>query len=79
MAIKGEVSVVDGEKCAACLTCVRLCPFHVPYINKDGVACIEGAACQGCGVCVSACPRKAIQLQHYEDVQIIAKCEAICS
>ncbi len=71
--VGGIISVVDQEKCAACLTCVRSCPFNVPEINEDGVAYIEPAACRGCGICASACPRKAIKLQHYKDEQVIAK------
>jgi heterodisulfide reductase subunit A-like polyferredoxin len=71
--VGGIVSVVDQERCVACLTCVRSCPFHVPKINQDGVAEIEAAACRGCGICASACPRKAIRLQHYADEQVIAK------
>ena len=69
----GIVSVVDAERCVACLTCVRSCPYKVPQINSDGVAYIEPAACQGCGICTSVCPRKAIKLRHYEDEQLLAK------
>ncbi len=69
----GVVSVVDPERCAACLTCVRACPYNVPHITEDKVAYIEAAACQGCGICAGACPRKAIKLQHYEDEQVTAK------
>jgi heterodisulfide reductase subunit A-like polyferredoxin len=75
--VGGLVSVVDPERCAACLTCVRACPFNVPRINDDGVANIEAAACQGCGICASVCPRKAIKLQHYSDEQIMAKTGAL--
>ncbi len=75
--VGGAVSVVDQDQCAACLTCVRECPFHVPAITEEGVAYIEPAACQGCGICASACPRKAIDVQHYKDNQIIAKCEIL--
>ncbi len=71
--VGGVVSVVDPEKCAACLTCVRSCPYDVPRINEEGVAYIEPAACQGCGICASVCPRKAITLQHYSDEQVMAK------
>ena len=72
--VGGIVSVVDPEKCAACLTCVRVCPYNVPVINADGVAEIEVAKCQGCGICASECPGKAIKLQHFTDEQIMAKC-----
>jgi len=73
----GIVSQVDPKRCAACLTCVRLCPFDVPTITEEGVAWIEPAQCQGCGLCASACPRKAIQTHHYEEEQLLAKLEVI--
>ncbi|HUT84366.1 MAG TPA: FAD-dependent oxidoreductase, partial [Thermodesulfobacteriota bacterium] len=75
--IGGMISVVDKERCAACLTCVRECPFDVPVITEEGVAWIEPASCQGCGICASACPRKAIDLQNYKDSQVISKCEVL--
>src|SRR5674476_352700 len=61
----GVVAGVDEDKCAACLTCVRICPYEVPIIDMDTKkAKIEAAACQGCGICVSECPVKAITLHH---------------
>ncbi|MBN1457847.1 MAG: FAD-dependent oxidoreductase [Sedimentisphaerales bacterium] len=77
MQISGIVSVVEQEKCAACLTCVRTCPYNVPFINSDGLAEIEAALCHGCGICASECPAKAIQLMHYKDKQMVAKTEAL--
>jgi len=71
--VGGVVSVVDPEKCAACLTCVRSCPYDVPAINQEGVAYIEPAGCQGCGICASVCPRKAITLRNYSDEQVMSK------
>jgi heterodisulfide reductase subunit A-like polyferredoxin len=76
--VGGVVSEVDGDRCVACLTCVRSCPYSVPRINEEGVACIEPAACQGCGICASACPRKAIKLRHYSDEQVMAKTAVLC-
>ncbi len=74
----GVVAEVDQEKCAACLTCVRVCPYEVPTIDPvEKKAKIEAAACQGCGICVSECPVKAITLHHYTDAQIFAKEEAL--
>jgi len=83
--VGGVVAQVDPEKCVACLTCVRICPYRVPHIRADligvggiiGAAYIEPAQCHGCGVCVGECPAKAIQLLHYRDVQIEAKIEAM--
>ncbi len=77
MQVSGIVSVVDPDKCAACLTCVRTCPYNVPQINADGVAEIEAAICHGCGICAAECPAKAIQLMHYKDAQIISETEAL--
>ena len=77
MEISGVVSVVDPDKCAACLTCVRTCPYDVPTINAEGVAEIESAMCHGCGVCAAECPAKAIQMMHYKDSQVIAKTRAL--
>jgi heterodisulfide reductase subunit A-like polyferredoxin len=73
----GVVSQVDPARCAACLTCVRLCPYDVPQINEDGVAYIEPASCQGCGLCASACPRKAIVTRSYSDEQIASKIDVL--
>jgi heterodisulfide reductase subunit A-like polyferredoxin len=81
----GVVAVVDAEKCTACLTCVRVCPYHVPVIVPSlvgaggikGAAQIEVAACQGCGTCAAECPAKAIQLKHYRDEQVVAEEEAL--
>jgi len=71
------VSVVDQEYCVACLACVRDCPYHAAAIAEEGVAFIEPAECRGCGICVSACPRKAIELKHYTDEQILAELAAL--
>ena len=73
----GIFSEVDQQHCAACLTCVRLCPYSVPRIDEHGVAYIEPASCQGCGLCASVCPRKAIYVRHYRDEQLLAKLDAL--
>jgi len=72
-----NVARVDGTRCAACLICVRACPFDIPYINADGYSEIDPAKCHGCGMCASECPAKAIQLMQYEDDRIVAKLEQL--
>jgi heterodisulfide reductase subunit A-like polyferredoxin len=56
---------------------VRSCPYDVPKINADGVSEIDEALCHGCGICTAECPAKAIQLNWYEDDQIICKVDAL--
>jgi heterodisulfide reductase subunit A-like polyferredoxin len=75
--VGGVVAEVNPDRCAVCLTCVRTCPYHVPYIGEEGYAVIEPAGCQGCGCCVSECPGKAISLKHFTDEQLIAKTGAL--
>ncbi|MCL5257304.1 MAG: FAD-dependent oxidoreductase [Chloroflexi bacterium] len=74
---RGEVATVDATKCAACLTCVRVCPFDVPFINAEGVAEVDPKKCQGCGTCSGECPAKAIRLFNYYDAQVLAKTKAL--
>ncbi|MBF0507584.1 MAG: CoB--CoM heterodisulfide reductase iron-sulfur subunit A family protein, partial [Deltaproteobacteria bacterium] len=71
------VARVDGKKCAACLICVRACPFDVPFINADGYSEIDPAKCHGCGVCAAECPAKAIQLMQFEDDQVVARLDGL--
>jgi len=72
----GVVAVVQQDKCAACLTCVRLCPYNAPKI-RNYAAEIEAVVCQGCGSCAGECPNKAITLQHYKDSMQIAMCKGL--
>jgi heterodisulfide reductase subunit A len=67
--VGGVVAVVDEEKCASCLTCVRECLYGAPFVNERGKAAIEGVKCQGCGACAAACPARAIQLATFTDAQ----------
>ncbi len=80
LTVGGVISVVNPEKCVACLTCVRVCPYGVPaFKDEEGAVYIEPASCQGCGICAGVCPNKAIEVQHYKDRQVIAKCKVLCA
>ena len=75
--VGGVVAVVDSGRCAACLTCVRACPYHIPEVREHSHAVIDQSLCHGCGTCVSECPGKAITLKHFTDEQLIAKAHAL--
>ncbi len=68
---------VTEERCAACLICLRACPRGVPRINREGASEIDRALCRGCGICAAECPAKAIELDWYEDVQILREVDAL--
>ncbi len=68
---------VNPGKCIACLTCVRVCPFGVPFINDEGVAEIVPLECRACGICVSSCPNDAIDLKGFTDNDVIPQIEAM--
>ncbi len=77
LTLSAVTAEVEGDRCASCLICVRSCPYGVPKINKEGVSEIDPALCHGCGVCAAECPAKAIELNWYEDDQILSKVDAL--
>lgn len=77
---EATVAVVDQDKCGACQTCVRTCPFGAPQMvetEKGLKAEINEALCQGCGACVAACPAGAITQRNFTDGQIQAQLDAL--
>jgi coenzyme F420-reducing hydrogenase delta subunit/NAD-dependent dihydropyrimidine dehydrogenase PreA subunit len=50
-----------GTNCAACLNCVRVCPFGIPVPGPQ-MAEIDISQCQACGICATECPASAIRL-----------------
>jgi heterodisulfide reductase subunit A-like polyferredoxin len=75
--VGGQVSSVDQEKCISCMTCVRACPYHAPFVNVNSKAEIVAAACMGCGICASECPAQAIQLRNFESDQFQGMLQAL--
>jgi heterodisulfide reductase subunit A len=75
--VGGVVAEVESGRCAACLTCVRTCPYHIPRVDEHSHAVIDPALCHGCGTCAAECPGKAITLAHFTDDQLIAKGAAL--
>ncbi|WP_406676672.1 FAD-dependent oxidoreductase [Neomoorella carbonis] len=70
-----RVARVEGA-CAACLTCVRVCPHGAPAI-KEHRSFIDPLLCQGCGACVAACPAQAITLTGYSHTEMEAELKAL--
>ena len=77
LTVGGVVAAVEDDRCAACLTCVRTCPYNIPQVDDHAHAVIDAAQCHGCGTCAAECPGKAITLKHFTDEQMVAKTEAL--
>ena len=71
-----EVASINLKSCAACLTCVRICPSGAVSINAVGEPYVVPVKCRGCGICVIECPTKAIILVHFKNDPILTECEA---
>ncbi|MCL6471537.1 MAG: FAD-dependent oxidoreductase [Firmicutes bacterium] len=61
------------EKCAACLTCVRVCPYGAPYVREARVANFALENCQACGICAAECPALAIDIKLNESTGIMTR------
>ena len=59
--------ILFQDKCATCLTCLRVCPYRVPYLDNTGNIQIPADQCQACGICVAECPARAIILRKPSD------------
>ncbi len=67
---------VDPERCAACKSCLSICPYRAVSFNSErNVAEVSPVLCVGCGTCVAACPCGAIQGKHFTTGQIFAEIE----
>jgi len=76
---KGEVPLIDEEKCTACGLCVEACPkkiihlveckyrYHIRCSSLDKGARVRQICppgCIGCGICVKSCPQNDIILEN---------------
>ena len=59
--------ILFQDQCASCLNCLRICPYHVPYLDDSGTIHIPADQCQACGICVAECPANAIVLRKPRD------------
>ncbi len=60
------------EKCASCLTCMRICPYGVPVVEEGAFAGIRVDQCQSCGICAPSCPAAAIFMKQFSSEEILA-------
>ena len=77
MPLGGQTAWVDPDKCISCMTCVHVCPYMAPRIDKNNKAEVQSATCMGCGSCTAECPAQAITLRHYTDRQVFGAIDGL--
>jgi NADPH-dependent glutamate synthase beta subunit-like oxidoreductase/coenzyme F420-reducing hydrogenase delta subunit len=65
--------IMFQDRCATCLTCLRVCPYHVPFVDSSGSIQIPVSQCQACGICVGECPARAIVMRKPNEQRYIAE------
>ena len=72
------VATLIEELCAACGTCVNICPYGARQIHPVwNIATVNAALCQSCGACVVACPNKASQVHNWRPEQVLAMIDQV--
>ena len=69
---------LEREKCAACLTCLRVCPHGAPSVSHGDVY-FDVEACHACGACASECPARAISIEGHSEEEMDRRVEAALS
>ena len=79
-------AVVNSARCAGCFSCITLCPKNAivrkPYkysrTESRLVAFVVRSKCQACGICVAGCLPQVIDLEGYENKQILNNVKVAC-
>ena len=67
----GQGAMVADEKCVACLTCRRVCPYGAPVVKERAGIPLE--SCLACGICAASCPAGAITIGVLDEGVVLSK------
>jgi len=73
---KGNVAIVDEEKCIGCGICASVCAYDAIRVEENVAKVIE-AKCKGCGCCGASCIERAIKMSGFTDDQLILQARAV--
>jgi len=67
----------NKDLCTGCEVCIEVCPYHAIDKNEEDEIIIIEALCKGCGLCGASCTKKAIEIKHYTNEQILSEIYAL--
>ncbi len=71
---EGKTAYVNKERCAACGLCEANCPFGAVAVDvAEACAKVNMVLCKGCGVCTASCRMNAIDLNGFNNEEMLAQ------
>ncbi|NPU84839.1 MAG: FAD-dependent oxidoreductase [Syntrophaceae bacterium] len=75
---EGKTAYVNKERCAACGLCEVNCPFSAIAVDlAEGCAAVNTVLCKGCGVCTASCRMNAVDLNGFNNEEVLAQIAAL--
>ena len=75
---EGKTAYVNKERCAACGLCEANCPFGAIAVDpNEGCAVVNAVLCKGCGICTASCRMNAVDLNGFDNEEILAQIGAL--
>ncbi|HOD29958.1 MAG TPA: FAD-dependent oxidoreductase, partial [Syntrophales bacterium] len=74
---EGKTAYVNKSRCAACGLCEVNCPFRAIAVDlNEGCAVVNTVLCKGCGVCTASCRMNAVDLNGFNNEEVMAQIAA---
>jgi heterodisulfide reductase subunit A len=71
---EGKTAYVNKDLCMACGLCEANCPYGAVAVDmNEGAAVVNTVLCKGCGVCTASCRMNAIDLNGYNNEEVLAQ------
>jgi len=75
---EGKTAYVNKERCSACGLCEVNCPFSAIAVDlAEGCAVVNSVLCKGCGVCTASCRMNAVDLNGFNNEEVLAQIAAL--
>ena len=71
---EGKTAYVNKERCSACGLCEINCPYSAIAVDaNEGCAVVNTVLCKGCGVCTASCRMNAVDLNGFNNEEVLAQ------